>query len=61
MSLSRPRLTLLLASAAATAVLTLASVRLLEAQVFVCYAEWCIPKGTGQTCIVKMIPCPTGE
>lgn len=61
MSHSRPRRTLLIASAAAIAALVPVSVRLLEAQVFVCYAEWCIPKGTGQTCVVKMIPCPTSE
>lgn len=61
MSLSRPRLTLLLASAAAVAALIPVSVQLLQAQVFVCYAEWCLPKGTGQSCVVKMIPCPTAE
>ena len=44
--------------AAAVAVAIPVGVSLLHAQVTVCYVEWCIPKGAGESCIVKQVPCP---
>lgn len=35
------------------------AVSLAHAQVVVCYVEWCVPKGSGESCIVKQVPCPS--
>ncbi|HEX6370009.1 MAG TPA: hypothetical protein VF006_13900 [Longimicrobium sp.] len=53
----RHRLVLPLVIAAAAAIPFARS--LLQAQVMVCYVEWCIPKGTGESCVVKQVPCPS--
>lgn len=53
----RPR-RLMWSLAAAVAVAVPAAVTLLRAQVTVCYVEWCIPKGAGESCVVKQVPCP---
>jgi hypothetical protein len=50
---------LILPLAAAVAAVIPAAVSLLHAQVVVCYVEWCVPKGAGESCIVKQVPCPS--
>lgn len=54
---SRRSLVLTLALAAMAAVPC--AVSMIHAQVFVCYVEWCVPKGSGESCIVKQVPCPS--
>lgn len=53
--LRRLALPVTIAFAAATPL----AVSLLRAQTLVCYIEWCIPKGTGESCVVKQVPCPS--
>jgi hypothetical protein len=54
-----PRLRrLMLPLAAAVALAIPAAVTLLRAQTMVCYVEWCVPKGSGESCVVKPVPCP---
>lgn len=55
----RPRRPLVLSLAAVLAAGIPAVASMLHAQVvIVCYVEWCIPKGTGESCVVKPVPCP---
>lgn len=57
MTSSRLRPSLLFAVAAAVVAAVPATVTVLQAQVMVCYVEMCVPKGNGESCVVKEVPC----
>ena len=61
MRLPCPRRNVLLAAAVAAMAMIPVAVSLLNAQVMVCYAEWCIPTDRGERCYVKIISCPPPE
>lgn len=50
---------LLLPLVIATAAAVPLAVSLLQAQTIVCYVEWCVPKGSGESCVIKQVPCPS--
>lgn len=58
MTSPRPRPSLVFAFAAAALAAVPVAANLLQAQVMVCYVEMCVPKGNGESCVIKEVPCP---
>jgi hypothetical protein len=57
MTSSRLRPSLIFAFAAAAVAAVPAAVTVMQAQVMVCYVEMCVPKGEGESCVIKEVPC----